>query len=379
VPNPLVRRPIGETEVVQIAALDDPVLRNLWITTAYHDLAVGMGRIVGATNVSWPAFATWASKTAGASIRGDEISGRLRDLLGQSDLYRQTVGRVKARLSDSLVDIDLDIVDAVKDAVAAVSRQIASGNLSVFEELGPLFARMVARFDGHALGDAAGRAALVDSVQAIDGEAAATSRLKVVFEQYCAAMLEPDPGLRADQILLANGLAGLTEQIRLQPNILGALDAPIEASLGEWLERTLQKIRVPARLAARPLLKIVTEEIERVWRRIATEFLMRLVTPSGGLDLGDDVPTRAGQPLFPNDLEHIKELALNNFFREFDLTGGTGVGSAARDWAELPQRMNYIVNLFRSRQQDGEFLFAPFTDAQWADMQEGRVPAGGGL
>ena len=378
-PNPLVRRPIGEAEVVQIAALDDPVLRNLWITTAYHDLAVGMARIVGATNVSWPAFATWASKTAGASIRGDEISGQFRARLGQSDAFRERVGKVKARLSDSRIDVDLDIVDAVKEAVEAVSRQIASGNLSVFEELGPLFARMIARFDGQTLGDAAGRAALVDSVRAIDGDVEATSRLKVVFEQYCAAMLEPDPALRADQILLANGLAGLTEQIRLQPNIQGALDAPIETSLGEWIDRTLQKISAPARLAARPLLRLVTEEIERVWRRLATEFLMRLVTPSGGLDLGDDVPTRAGQPLFPNDLEHIKELALNNFFREFDRTGGTGVGSGARDWAELPQRMNYIVNLFRSRQQDGEFLFAPFTDAQWADMQEGRVPAGGGL
>jgi hypothetical protein len=379
VPTPLIRRPIGEAEIVQIAALGDPVLRNLWITTAYHDLAVGMARIVGATNVSWPAFATWASKTAGASIRGDEISGQIRNRLGQSDVYRQTVGRVKDRLSSTLVDIDLDIVDAVQEAVAAVSQQIAAGNLSVFQELGPLFARMVARFDGHALGDAAGRAALVDSVQAIDGNAEATSRLKVVFEQYCAAMLEPDPPLRADQILLANGLAGLTEQIRLQPNIQGALDAPIDTSLGEWLERTLRKLPAPARLAARPLLQIVTDEIERVWRRIATEFLMRLVTPSGGLDLGDDVPARAGQPLFPNDLAHVKEAALSAFLRLFDLTGGTGVGSGARDWAELPQRMNYIVTLFRSRQQDGEFLFAPFTDAQWADMQEGRVPVGGGL
>jgi hypothetical protein len=263
--------------------------------------------------------------------------------------------------------------------VAAVSVQISSGNLSVFQELGPLFARMVARFDARALGDAAGRAALVDSVQAIDGNVEATSRLKVVFEQYCSAMLDPDPALRANRILLANGLAGLTEQIRLQPNIQGALDAPIETSLGDWLERTLQKIPAPARIAARPLLRAVTEEIERGWRRIATEFLMRLVTPSGGLDLGDDVPVRPGQPLFPNDLEHVKEAALAAFLQVFDLTGGTGVGSGARDWAELAQRMNYIVNLFRSRQQDGEFLFAPFTDAQWAEMQEGRVPAGGGL
>ena len=180
----------------------------------------------------------------------------------------------------------------------------------------------------------AGRAALVDSVQAIDGDAEATSRLKVVFEQYCVAMLEPDPALRADQILLANGLAGLTEQVRLQPNIRGALDAPIETSLGEWIDRTLQKIPAPARLAARPLLRLLTEEIERVWRRLATEFLMRLVTPSGGLDLGDDVPMRAGRPLFPNDLEHVKEAGLAAFLRVFDLTGGTGVGSGANDWAE---------------------------------------------
>jgi hypothetical protein len=38
--------------------------------------------------------------------------------------------------------------------------------------------------------------------------------------------------------------------------------------------------------------------------------------------------------------------------------------------------MNYILNLFRSRQQDGALLSPPFTAAQWAEMQEGRVPPG---
>ena len=33
----MIRRPIGEVEVAQILAIRDPVLRNLWITLAYHD------------------------------------------------------------------------------------------------------------------------------------------------------------------------------------------------------------------------------------------------------------------------------------------------------------------------------------------------------
>jgi hypothetical protein len=41
--------------------------------------------------------------------------------------------------------------------------------------------------------------------------------------------------------------------------------------------------------------------------------------------------------------------------------------------------MNYVLNRFRSRQQDGDLLGAPFTDAQWAEMREGRVPPGGDL
>ena len=182
------------------------MLRNLWITTAYHDFAVGMARIVGPANVSWPAFATWASKTAGASIRGEVLPGRIQDVLNRSWPYRRAVGLVKARLSGTRIDIDVDIFKAVQEAVAAVSPQIASGNLSVFQELGPLFARMVATFDGQGPGDPARRAALVASVQALDGNSEATTRLKTVFEQYCDAMLEHDRTLRADQILLANGL-----------------------------------------------------------------------------------------------------------------------------------------------------------------------------
>ena len=98
-PALLFPRPIGEPEIARIAAIADPVLRNLWITTAYHDFAVGMARLVGPANVSWPAFATWASKTAGASIRGEVLPRRIRDVLSRSWAYRRAVALVKLRLS----------------------------------------------------------------------------------------------------------------------------------------------------------------------------------------------------------------------------------------------------------------------------------------
>jgi len=41
---------------------------------------------------------------------------------------------------------------------------------------------------------------------------------------------------------------------------------------------------------------------------------------------------------------------------QYDRTGGTLVGSGARDWIRLEDRMNYIVNLFRSRQQQAALL-----------------------
>ena len=131
---------------------------------------------------------------------------------------------------------------------------------------------------------------------------------------------------------------------------------PIETSLGAWLDRTVARLPEPVRAGARPVLRLVVIEIEAVWRHVATELLMQLATPSGDFDLGKDVPAPPGGPLFPEDLGAIRGPELVALLAEYDRTGGTGIGSGAEDWAKLPQRMNYILNLFRSRQQDGALL-----------------------
>lgn len=375
-------RPIGVAEVARIAALDDPVLRNLWITTAYHDLGQGMARLLAGADVSWSTFATWASKTAGLSIRKEVLTQLVRGTLSRSTLAEHVAARVDLDPHPGLshLDIAAGVSGAIDDAVAAVSRHIAEGNLKVFQELGPLFARTVAAFGDGPSTDVARRDALLASVAAVDGDREAGESLRTAFSAYCAAIVEPDPRVRAEHILFANALIGLVEQTRLQANIVDALNAPFQESLAAWLAHTLNRtVRLrPLRQAIEAAFAALLPELEAAWRTAATAHLMTLITPTGILNLGRDVPGPGdGQPLFPVDLQTPRDPALVDLYGRFDRTGGTGVGSGARDWADLADRMGYIVNLFRSRQQDAALLGTPpFADAQWTDLQEGRVPAG---
>jgi hypothetical protein len=52
------------------------------------------------------------------------------------------------------------------------------------------------------------------------------------------------------------------------------------------------------------------------------------------------------------------------------------LGSAATDWELLSDRMRYIFELFRSRQQDAILMAPPFTAAQTQALRADRVPDG---
>ena len=59
-------------EVERIAAVSDPVIRNLQITQCYHELAVALTTRTGIC-ANWCTFATWASKQAGQTIRQEDL------------------------------------------------------------------------------------------------------------------------------------------------------------------------------------------------------------------------------------------------------------------------------------------------------------------
>src|SRR6478609_6514640 len=68
-------------DIERVAQLEQPVIRNLWITQHYHSLMGLLSDVLGAGNANWSTFATWASKTAGQSIRGEEVPVEIQQLL----------------------------------------------------------------------------------------------------------------------------------------------------------------------------------------------------------------------------------------------------------------------------------------------------------
>src|SRR5919197_4823599 len=72
-------------EVARIAARTDPVIRNLQITECYSRLAAAVAD--GRPGANWCTFATWASRQAGSTIRGEDLLDPLqRDLARRRDL-----------------------------------------------------------------------------------------------------------------------------------------------------------------------------------------------------------------------------------------------------------------------------------------------------
>ena len=106
---------------------------------------------------------------------------------------------------------------------------------------------------------------------------------------------------------------------------------------------------------------------------MVTEELTTLVTPDETLRLGRDLPA-LDQVAFPTSLATLAVPSPDDLWTAWNRAQPDLRGSGADDWSLLDQRMNYIVNLFRSRQQHVALLAAPYTEAQLAAMAQGRLP-----
>ena len=68
--------------------MGDASVRNLLITQRYHDLSRCLRETIGGDDANWSTFATWASKTAGDSIRGDRARV-VRELVERGTRHEQ--------------------------------------------------------------------------------------------------------------------------------------------------------------------------------------------------------------------------------------------------------------------------------------------------
>jgi hypothetical protein len=177
-------------------------------------------------------------------------------------------------------------------------------------------------------------------------------------------------------MLLANLRIGYHEQTRLQPEIAEALDAPV-ADPRDVKARLLAAVfpRAGSRLHGihgplDTLAEELTEAVRRRVRAIITAHFMTLGLPGGPLRLGRDLESPC-----PPSLEQPVNSELIELIRLIDPASGTA-GSGAEDWADFSQRVRYIYELFRSRQETASLFTAPFTPEQAEAITAGRVPEG---
>jgi hypothetical protein len=176
------------------------------------------------------------------------------------------------------------------------------------------------------------------------------------FRRYETALTSTDPEEAAQQMLAANVIAVAHEQERLQPYIAEAFDVGVRDTLRtvasgrflRWVTRRLEVLWSP-----------ILREADRSWDSALTHIATTLSTPEGTFDLGHDVPPLAGGESWPPALRVLRAPDPAEIIARYDRTEGSLRGSAAVDWAQFSSRMNYIVNLFRTRQQQEALLASP--------------------
>jgi hypothetical protein len=372
--------------VERIAALANPVIRNLEITECYADLSAAM-RVRTGDAADWCTFATWASRQAGNTIRGEDLLDGFDRHLGRRAwilaplaslsrlLLRQGLFQPETRLGRIVSQIHTPF-----DAFERASARVAEGNLKVFAEIGGEFARFIATVPLDAREDSPEFAAFAAGLRPgppPDGQ----DLLKEAFAHYQRQRVETDKAARASWILLANLKIGLHEQTRLQPQIAAAVDAPIETAedLGARVIHGLipgsrswpRIVHGPAAGLAGWIARRIRREAVTVTRDVVTESMMVNTLPDVVLALGRDLDRPLPPILSGTPLPFLEQLT-----GEYDPCPPGGIACAAQDWCDLKQRMHYIVHLFRAYADEASLFSRPFTADQVARFRAGQVPRG---
>ena len=367
-------------EVRAIAAIEDAVIRNLRITECYARLSAAMRAQVG-EGANWCTFATWASRQAGCTIRGEDLGDRLAGLAREGwtprhpsrSLWRALLRRGLFNPKTKLGRI-VRAIHSPFDAFERASEAVAAGNRKVFEEIGYETARYLETCGDDPSADSARFAQFVNALKPgppPDGQ----EWLRRAFSHYQQQRTETRPPRRAQLMLLANLEIGFHEQTRLQPEIQRAMEAAPDTV--EDLKSRLLALLPGGRLAGF-LLRPVAAVAERyrrfgraLTRRVISDTFMVLSMPDGTLSLGRnlDVPV-------PAVLAALNEPELAALVKSVEPPDGACDDCGAEDWADLHQRMHYIFHLFRAFHEKPALFGAPYSAGQLEALRAGRIPAG---
>jgi hypothetical protein len=376
-------------KIDSIASHTDPVLRNILITQSYYEISAVFAERMG-TGANWCTFATWASKQAGQTIRHEDLQRILENLLKIEPEIETNLSLVATLSKQSGARQSFEQLrnsarcSMIANAATHASDAVSRGNKKVFEEI----AREFCRFMTSCLSDTAYDKSHIDSfcLQLKAGlPPKGQEYLAKGFSCYYQAIFEQDPGKKTQLNLLANLLIGFHEQNRLQPEIAEALNILVDAKQVKndllnklfsganwWIRLRLFFQRLFGSTLLDKGIEAFVQVIQPRLRMVLTAHLMTITLPPDNcLKLGRDLPTG-----FPAGLTELNNADLIALLTQVDPTPDSVLESGATDWANLPERMHYIADMFRCYHQSANLFDAAFTEEQIKAMKSGRLPSG---
>jgi hypothetical protein len=371
-----VSRPISSDDVRDIASKGYPLwepipamqLRNRRITVAYADLSERLATLIAGgdprRDVNWCTWSLWSSRSIGTWIEQDAVPRPLLRLRRVPAVVRRGLIRAARWL--------------LQRGNGASYRCLAAGNRFVFLEAAYAVALFLEEFADVSRDRPdedrwdrywAQVARAVADLSQLDPswmltEAPEPSDLRLGLRQYYDALFTTDPDERSELVLAGNLLIVAYEQRRV--------DGYVSAALALFTDRALRNLVRHRSGAVRGWLGLPS----RLYARVMTRGLV-LETADEELRIGQPLPPPSGPPsgpLFPRDLEQVSLPILQALLTRYDRSNGKAHRRRARDWTSFEDRMSYITNVFRSRQQCQSLFAPPFPPEVEAELLAGRLP-----
>ena len=377
--------------VNKISSLTASVNRNLQITACYRELSTAFANRTGVV-ANWCTFATWASKQAGVTIRGEDLERKLEEVLSQEPEIQDILSILSLhskKLGGGLLHETIQLEALQKLVISAKQRAsdaVARGNKKVFEEIGLEFARFIAT----CLHDGVYKEASInDFCKTLRPGPPPNGQeyLCRAFTLYYKAFFETDPKIQDELILLANIQIGFHEQTRLQPEITESLNAAMVDP--QHVKDYLTDILVNSKnfkgkiiyfftwlIGGTRLFKKTIDSLvltaEKHIRRVITKHLMTLTLPPDNcLHLGDDLKAP-----YPENLKIIQNADLITLLKQVKPASDAIDGAGCNDWSDLKQRIHFIANLFRCYHETKDLFNDAFTAEQLSVIKTGGIPEG---
>ncbi|MEW6281847.1 MAG: hypothetical protein AB1758_24790, partial [Candidatus Eremiobacterota bacterium] len=306
----------------------DLTVRNLQITQYHHELSLALRDLIGPeAGTNWCAWATWASKHVGHNIRKEDLP-----------FLRKTVETTNRVVTALIPGLSGAAAHCPIKVFMRCFQHVSAANGAIFQRTAPHFTRFVETFKGLEKPDPARFEEFLKGFEPGPPERGGEDLLVAGFSSYYQALFEKDPKRKQELLLRGNIEVVWDEQIHADRDINKAIP---------WYAG---------------------------WA--VTQSVLELNTPRETIRLGDDLTVPHGR-VYPPHLETLQDPELQTLYsRHTWVPEGTTRNSAARDYRWIQDRMNLIVNVFRTRHDDDSLYHHPFGAAQVRDIYRGRCPEG---